>query len=173
MTAAAETTEPTTGRPRFAPVDDDTFDLLHMVADVDDPLPVRATDVAVFLNACETDATTHGGVVSVNRVRALIAAGDHEIPPNRFSSFWARWSGGPTCPMRVATTRDVTDPWEVCAGSGPRAGNDGKPYRLRIWTGFRTPTDDPRAADYKPRQRRNHNRRRPKSPAPTAETANA
>lgn len=130
------------GRPLFAAVDDETFDLLHVVADVTDPLPVRASDVEAFLGACEADATTHGGVVSVNRVRARLAAADVTIPAKRYASFWSHFTGGPAQPMRVATTRDVPEPWEVCQGATSR--NDGRPYRLRIWTGFRDPASDPR-----------------------------
>lgn len=36
-------------------------------------------------------------------------------------------------PMRKATLEDVSMPWEVCEGSA--SGNDGRPFRLRVWVG--------------------------------------
>lgn len=130
----------TTGRPVFSAVDDETADLLSLVADVDDPLPVRRSDVEVFLDACEADAEAHGGLVSVNRVRARVLDSGHEIPPRRYSSLWAAF--GRARPMRRATTDDTSNPWEVCDGSP--AGNDGRPFPLRVWTGYLDPAHDPR-----------------------------
>lgn len=106
--------------PRWEPTD--AADLLTLVADVE-----RATgrDVpALFLAACEADAYTHGGLVSVNRVRRLLAADD--IPPRRYSALWSHFTGRGKPMVK-------TGEWEVCSGS--TSGNDGRPYPLRRWIG--------------------------------------
>jgi hypothetical protein len=114
--------------PRFAPVDDDTADLLAMVADAESPVGRDA--VAAFLAACEADAANHGGIVSVSRVgAALTEAG---IEHHRYSSFWSHFTGHGK-PMRPATTADTDPPWEIRRGS--KSGNNGKPMRLRVWVG--------------------------------------
>lgn len=109
--------------PRFAPVDDETHDLLTLVADVDNPV---GRDVSgLFLAACERDAAAHDGRVSVNRVRALLAGDD--IPPRRYSSLWGHYTG-PGRPMVK-----IPGEWETCQGSGSR--NDGRPFAVRRWIG--------------------------------------
>jgi hypothetical protein len=107
--------------PHWAPVDDDTADLLTLVADVDSP--IGADVPALFLDACQRDAAAHGGEVSVNRVRMLLA--DADIPPRRYSALWSAFTG-PGRPMRKAG-------WEKCAGS--RSRNDGRPFPTREWVG--------------------------------------
>ena len=116
------------GAPTFAPVDKPTRDKLALVADPDSP--VGRSDLGVFLAACEADARDHGGIVSVNRVRAALDEAD--IEPHRYSSFWSHFTGKSRV-MRKATTEDVADPWEICQGSP--SGNDGRPYPLRVWVG--------------------------------------
>jgi hypothetical protein len=117
----------------FAPADEDTYDLLAAVAE---PHPAIGADApALFLAACKRDAETHDGLVSVNRVRALLA--DSDIPPRRYSALWAHFTG-PGKPMRKATqfnsfTQMVEPLWETCAGS--TSGNDGRPFQLRRWVG--------------------------------------
>lgn len=108
--------------PRFASIDDATDDLLALVADPDHPVGRDA--VTAFLAACEVDAQLHGGLVSVNRVRALLA--EEDINPRRLSAFWAHFTG-PGRPMAV------TDEWEFCKGSASH--NDGRPFKLRRWVG--------------------------------------
>jgi len=108
--------------PQFAPIDEDVADLLHLVADVDRPIGADAP--TLFLDACRRDAETHGGEVSVNRVRALLA--DADIPPRRYSSLWAAFTGRGK-PMRKAGG------YETCKGSA--SGNDGRPFQRRIWVG--------------------------------------
>ena len=106
--------------PTFAPTSE--YDLLALVADTE-----RATardDVAAFLAACEQDAAANDGIVSVNRVRDLMA--DRDIEHHRYSAFWSRFTGRGR-PMEKA------DGWERCEGS--ESGNDGRPYRLRRWVG--------------------------------------
>lgn len=108
--------------PTFAPVDDPTADLLALLADPEHPV---GRDVpALFLAACEADARAHDGRVSVNRVRARLA--DADIPPRRYSSLWAHFTGRGK-PMRK------TSEWETCAGSS--SGNDGRPFPIRLWVG--------------------------------------
>lgn len=105
-----------------AAIDADTAATLSLVADPD--APVGRDAVAVFLAACEADADRHNGMVSVSRVRALLA--DADIPPKRLSAFWSHFTG-PGRPMRR------TGRWEVCEGSPSR--NNGKPYPVRRWVG--------------------------------------
>lgn len=113
--------------PQWSPADEETFDLLAVVADRH---PVIGADAAdTFLAACRRDAMAHGGLVSVNRVRALLA--DSDIPPRRYSALWSHFTGEGK-PMRKA--RDEAGPlWEVCEGSS--SGNDGRPFQLRRWVG--------------------------------------
>lgn len=108
--------------PQFAPVDDETNDLLALVADLDSP--IGQDDPDIFLAACRRDAMAHGGEVSVNRVRELLS--DQGIEPHRYSAFWNTFTGRGR-PMQKA------DGWETCSGSTSR--NDGRPFRLRRWTG--------------------------------------
>lgn len=115
--------------PTFAPTDQ--YDLLALVADTE-----RATardDVAAFLAACEQDAAAHDGLVSVNRVRALMA--DRDIEHHRYSALWAHFTGKGR-PMVAAFVKTENGPepmWETCKGS--QSGNNGRPYRLRRWVG--------------------------------------
>lgn len=107
---------------QFAAVDDETNDLLTLVADLTNPV---GRDVpALFLAACEQDARANDGYVSVNRVRVLLA--DQDINPRRYSSLWSAFTGRgkPMC---------KSGEWETCSGS--ESGNDGRPFVLRRWTG--------------------------------------
>lgn len=106
--------------PQFEPTDQ--FDLLTLVAD--EHGPIGADVPALFLDACEQDARTHGGLVSVNNVRALLA--DAQIPPARYSALWSIYTGRGKPMVK-------SDEWEVCSGS--KSGNDGRPFRLRRWVG--------------------------------------
>lgn len=108
---------------RWEPVDDNTADLLSVLAD---PSPTIGADVpALFLAACEADAYTHGGLVSVNRVRRLLA--DADIPARRYSALWSHFTG------RGKPMVKAPGEWEVCSGS--TSGNDGRPFPLRRWVG--------------------------------------
>jgi len=107
----------------YSTADEQTHDLLALVADVESP--VGSDAVALFLTACERDARHHGGLVSVNRVRALLDGEDLE--PRRYSSFWSRFTG-PGRPMVR-----LRGQWETCEGSP--SGNDGRPYPVRRWVG--------------------------------------
>lgn len=109
--------------PQWSPVDDDTQDLLALVASD----PRKADDYTTFLDACRRDAMANGGQVSVNRVRELMS--NHyglTIHSQTYSSFWNRATGtsGP-----MVTTKD----WDVC--NDKRSGNGGKPQRFRRWVG--------------------------------------
>lgn len=106
--------------PSFEPTD--VYDLLHLVADTE--RVVGQSDVDAFLDACRRDAMAHDGIVSVNRVRALMDGRD--IEHHRYSAFWSRFTGKDR-PMVKA------EGWETCEGS--TSGNDGRPYRLRRWVG--------------------------------------
>lgn len=113
--------------PRWEPTDE--YDLLAVLAD---PHPIVGADVPdLFLTACRRDAMAHDGLVSVNRVRALLA--DEDIPPRRYSALWAHFTGRDK-PMVKAFTGDGTVPlWETCKGSS--SGNDGRPFQMRRWIG--------------------------------------
>lgn len=111
--------------PAWSPVDDDTADLLSVLAD---PHPIVGADVPdLFLDACRRDALAHDGLVSVNRVRELLAAAD--IPARRYSALWSHFTGKGK-PMVKELGK-----WEVCSGS--TSGNDGRPFPLRRWVGAR------------------------------------
>jgi hypothetical protein len=106
---------------RFAPPEE-TSDLLSRVATAWTP---GGADLDVeFLSACEADAKAHAGLVSVNRVRLMLAP--LNIPPRRWSALWSHYCGTGK-PMRR------TGRWEPCAGAPNR--NDGRPYPLRKWVG--------------------------------------
>jgi hypothetical protein len=107
----------------FAPIDDDTLNLLDLIADD----PRRSDEYDRFLAACQSDALTHGGLVSVNRVRRRMS-NDYglTIHPRTYSAFWSKACarGGPM----VTTTE-----WELCTDT--RGRNGGKPQRYRRWVG--------------------------------------
>ena len=104
--------------PTFARVDDDTATLLDFIAD--DP------DYTRFLRLCKLAADQNDGMVSVQAVRALVAAYGVDITPRRYSAFWSRAcaKGGPM----VTTTQ-----WDIC--DDRKGKNSGKPQRLRRWVG--------------------------------------
>lgn len=103
----------------------ETADLLGLVAD--DVTPLDRDHYARFLGACEADALTHNGLVSVNRVRtALTVDGELQVDPRAFSAMWAHATGRGRPMVRA-------EGWELCSGS--TSGNDGKPYRMRRWVG--------------------------------------
>lgn len=124
------TGEGITVHPRWEPTT--VEGLLRLVADVDRPTGRDAP--ALFLAACEADARSHGGCVSVNRVRALLELVGADIPPRRYSAMWAVYTGDGRPMLKLPE-------WEVCSGS--RSGNDGRPMPLRKWVGRRA--DEARA----------------------------
>ena len=102
--------------PHFAPVDDDTADLLSLVAE--------DAGYAEFLRICKHVADNNDGIVSVQKVRDLVRSQGIEFLPRTYSAYWSRScrKGGP-----MVTTMQ----WDVCTD---RAGkNSGKPQRLRRW----------------------------------------
>ena len=116
--------------PAWSPVDDDTADLLTVLADDGSVSPSKAEVRDLFLEACCRDAMAHGGLVSVNRVRDLLA--DAGIPPRRYSALWSHFTGRGK-PLIKATDQYGDQRWETCEGSS--SGNDGRPFPLRRWTG--------------------------------------
>jgi len=111
-----------TTQPTWAPIDDDTADLLSLVANPHSP--IGADVPTLFLDACRRDAMAHDGEVSVNRVRALLV--DADIQPRRYSSLWSQFTGRGRPMVK-------TGGWETCAGSS--SGNDGRPFPKRRWVG--------------------------------------
>lgn len=114
--------------PVWSQIDDDTASILDLIADVDSPIGSDVPDL--FLAACERDAEAHNGLVSVNRVRDLLAAED--IEHHRYSALWAAFTGRGK-PMEKARHIDGEQMWETCQGS--RTGNNGRPYAIRRWLG--------------------------------------
>lgn len=109
--------------PTIASVDEDTADLLTLLADTQTPL--GADHYARFLEACKADAAAHAGLVSVNRVRAALTVDDElQIHPRAFSAMWSAATG----PGRSMVK---TGNWITCEGS--TSGNDGRPYPERRW----------------------------------------
>lgn len=109
--------------PRWAPTS--AADLLALVADLNNP--TRGAEAAWFLASCHADAENHNWIVSVNRVRMLLAAGGLDIEPRRLSSFWSAYTGLGRPMVKSGT-------WEICDGSP--SGNDGRPLPLRLWVGW-------------------------------------
>lgn len=109
--------------PRWAPVDDNTSDLLELIGSDQR----KADDYAAFLRACEADAECHG-YVSVNRVRKRLSNEyGLTIHPQTYAAFWNK-STGKGRPMRV-----IRGDWETCDDS--RGRNSGKPQPKRRWVG--------------------------------------
>lgn len=109
----------------YVSVDDDTADLLALVADTHTPL--GADRYAVFLAACRQDARLHNGIVSPNRVRdALSVNGDLPIAPRTYSALWSA-ACSKNGPMRT------TDQW--VPNTDKKGRNVGKVLRLRVWKG--------------------------------------
>lgn len=112
--------------PQWAPVDDDTADLLSVLAD---PHPIVGADVTdLFLAACRRAAMSCDGYVSVNVVRGILA--DEDIDPRRYSAMWAHFTGSGK-PMVKAKDDSGAQMWETCEGSP--SGNNGRPYPMRRW----------------------------------------
>lgn len=107
-------------------VDEDTYDLLSLVADAySAPGKVRNED---FRAACLTDAFAHDGWVSVSRVSALMHERHGEIAARSFSAKWAP-ACGPNGFMDVTDVNDPIDPKHS-------KGNGGKSTKLRRWRGW-------------------------------------
>lgn len=109
--------------PQWSAMDDETHDLLALVADTYTE-PARDAN-AIFLDACRRDAMANDGFVSANRVRVLV--GD-QIESHRYSAMWSHHTGEGRA-MKVAG-------YETCEGS--KSGNNGKPYLRRRWQGLAT-----------------------------------
>lgn len=123
----------TSAEPRFEPTDQ--YDLLSLVVDEHSPLPSKQDAIDAFLTACERDARAHDGIVSVSRVADLLRdqLEADQIEHHAYSGMWSTYTGKDR-PMRKATTADIDNPWEVRDGS--RSGNNGKPFKLRVWVGW-------------------------------------
>lgn len=116
--------------PTWTPVDEQTASLLDLLADDGSVSPSKDEVRALFLQACRLDAKNHGGLVSVNRVRAMLAP--EQIPPRTYSALWSHFTGRGK-PMEKARLADGSVMWQTCHGS--TSGNDGRPFPLRRWVG--------------------------------------
>lgn len=74
-----------TTAPNWQPVDNDTADLLTLVADTDHPSV--AFEFADFLSVVRSVAAAHGGEVDQNHVRPQIRG---RVAPKRIGSFYRR-----------------------------------------------------------------------------------
>ena len=110
--------------PTWSPVDEQTQDLLSLVADD----PRVEADYRKFLDACRACAAATGDFVYVNDVRAQLTDhnGNLTIEPRRLSAFWNKATGKGRPMVK-------TGDWQVCQGSG--SGNDGRPQPVRRWVG--------------------------------------
>ena len=102
-----------------APVDHDTASLLDLIAA--DWTPFAEDDRNIIANAIRDDARAHGGHVSQNRVRPVIAG----------RVFHKRV--GPTYRALCLAGHLRADGWEVSSDEAGR--NSGKPCRTYVWTG--------------------------------------
>lgn len=111
-------------------IDDDAYDLLHLLADQQTAPSVSRGERERFLAACEADARAHGGLVSSQRVReALTAANDPLIDaPQRLSCMWTVCTGAGRPMMRLTLTERGTD---------TKSRNSAKRFPLRRWVGER------------------------------------
>jgi hypothetical protein len=107
--------------PRFEPVDQDTADLLSLIADD----PRHDDDYQTFLAACRVVAAENGGRVTVSKVSdRLTNKWGLTIEPRRYSAYWPK-ATGKNGPMRN------TAEWDTRRGS--TSHNDGRPTRVRVW----------------------------------------
>lgn len=107
-----------TTAPHWSPVEDDTADLLSLVAD--EGHPSVDYEWLIFTDALVT-SSLFDGVVSQNRMRPLIAG---KIAPRRVGAFYSR-----AC--REGLIR-ATGEWETSDDTQGR--NSGKPCRLYVRT---------------------------------------
>lgn len=108
--------------------EDETHDLLHLVADTESPVGRDA--VAAFLAACQADAKANDGRVCVSRVSDMLP--EDITSTERYSSLWQAHTGNGRPMQRVKDSlgRTVYDTRE-----GSRSHNNGKPTIARRWVG--------------------------------------
>ena len=107
--------------PQWSPVDDETNDLLALVAMGPLAPPTADEEWAEFVAALRFVAQGNDGVISANAMRELI----HDVvKPCRIGPFYSKAS---------AQNLIVVDGWDITEGSP--SGNDGKPARLYRWIG--------------------------------------
>lgn len=118
---------------RFAPIDEETADLLALVSD---PHTVTRKPLAdIFRAACRAEAEANDGWVDPNRVRArvleafaasLVECDDPEMNHRQYSALWS------TAAKRDGGYLDTTD---VPVAIDPKnsRGNGGKGTTYRRW----------------------------------------
>lgn len=111
-----------TTAPRFEPVDDETGDLLDLIAE--DWSPFAQADRDRVARAIRAEAEAHHGQVSPNRVRHRLAGLPvHQHPRPQIV--------GPTYRRLVGQGYLAVDGWEVSDDTTGR--NSGKPHRTYRW----------------------------------------
>jgi hypothetical protein len=107
--------------PKFAPIDDNTADLLTLITSD----PRHDDDYQAFLAACRVVAAENHGRVTVSQVsERLTNKWGLTIEPRRYSAYWSK-ATGKNGPLRN------TAEWDTRKGS--TSHNDGRPTRVREW----------------------------------------
>lgn len=113
---------PASEGPRWAPVDDDTADLLGILSL--DGSPIGLDEWPFFLSVLEKVATENGGLIDQNLTRPMLRG---QIRPARTGSFFHRAA-------RMGLIR--ADGWNESDDREQR--NVGKPIRVWRWLGTTT-----------------------------------
>jgi hypothetical protein len=109
-----------TTAPQWSPVDDETHDILHLVAD--ETHPSVSYEWNLWVTAARQVASENGGIVDPNRLRELVRG---NVAPKRCGAFVHR-----------ALTSGLMVPTGEWVVSTDRQGkNGGKPCRVFAWVG--------------------------------------
>lgn len=107
--------------PQWSPIDDDTADLLAVLAD---PTPIHGTaadEWAEYVAALEFVATGNDGRIPANALRPLVRG---VVKPSRIGAF-----------ARRARLEGLIEDagWDITEGD--ESGNNGRPCRDFVWRG--------------------------------------
>lgn len=108
--------------PQWSPVDDETADLLHLVATGPLAPPSADPEWDEFTRCLRHVASLHDGIVSPNHMRPLVRG---VVAPRRIGAFYSR-----------ASAQDLiraTGEWVISTDT--EGGNAGRPCRTYRYTG--------------------------------------
>lgn len=109
--------------PQWSPVDDETADLLTLVADDGSAIPSKAEEWDKFINSLRLASTVYrDSKIYPNELRALTRG---NIAPRRIGAFTTR-------ALRAGLV-EYTGEWQVSDDTEGR--NSGKPARVMRWVG--------------------------------------
>lgn len=108
--------------PRWSAVDDDTSDLLTLVANQDSALPEPEQQWDHFVSVLRRVANANHGLINQNAVRPLLRG---EIKPQRIGAFY----------NRAAKTGLIRASQDHTISNDKHGRNTGKPARLWEWLG--------------------------------------